>query len=98
MDKEAREQIKAGVIGATDTNMTVDEAVEYIVGELEELGYRKLPEGQPPLLNDDEIEKAWDSVNPIPELGFIMRAEAIAQAQREADIKHYETDTDTQGK
>lgn len=41
IDKEAVEQIRCGVGSAMDTNMTEDEAVEYIVSELEELGYRK---------------------------------------------------------
>ena len=41
IDKEALKQIEVGVVGAGDTNMTVDEAVEYIAEALDRLGYRK---------------------------------------------------------
>jgi len=66
------------------------EIAKLVLDYLEELGYRKPLEGQPPLLSDDELmSQSYDGWEDF---------KAIAQAQREADIKHYETDTDTQGK
>lgn len=63
--------------------------------EIPELGYCKLPEGKPPLLSDEDIVKAtWINPN-YPKDALAHRVAtpsevAIAQAQREADIKHYE--------
>ncbi len=42
MTEQLREKIKVGVVGATDTNMTIDEAVEYIWQAIKEAGYVKL--------------------------------------------------------
>ena len=46
ISKEAREQIKVGVLGATDTNMTIDEAVDYIVEQLERFNCCQLSDDQ----------------------------------------------------
>ena len=39
-DKELREQIRVGVVGGGDTNMGIEEAVDYIIEQIEALGYR----------------------------------------------------------
>lgn len=98
MDKEAQEKIvkilneplKAPWAGnAVDT---IQAGIEYqaleILQTLEQLGYRKLPKEEPPLLSDEEIIQALDNL--IASSQVIKRPErAVAQAQREADIKWY---------
>ena len=65
--------------------------------EAERLGYRKLPEGKPPLLSDEEIAMAK---NPILEedwvdfmqyvRGVTKEEKEVAQAQWDSDIKWME--------
>jgi len=62
-------------------------------------GYRKLPKDKPPLLGEEkvfellgitELPKADEAIIMLhQDVAFVGK---IAQAQREADIKHYETD------
>ena len=40
MDKELIEQIRVAVLGATDTNMTIDEAVDYIKDAILDAGWQ----------------------------------------------------------
>ena len=55
-----------------------------------QLGYRKLPEDKPPLLSDEEIKKlGWGWM-----LNYDYELRDILQAQREADIQHYEKVSD----
>jgi len=57
---------------------------------LSELGYRKLPESKPPLLSDEEIWAIkFDKGSPFLSPNLI-RYRAVAQAQRDSDIKWYE--------
>ena len=53
------------------------------------LGYCKLPEGEPPLLSDNEVKPIWlwwqDAKNAT--YGDLM--DKVAQAQRDSDIKYY---------
>ena len=51
---------------------------------LSEFNYRKLPD-KPPLLSDEKLNETYDSRYKISD-----GRRAVAQAQREADIKHYE--------
>ena len=59
-----------------------------IIGIIEALGYRKLPKDKPPLLSDGTI-KAYVDKYKDNDKPFIF-AISLLQAQREADIKHYE--------
>jgi len=64
----------------------VDEPIiaREILTALEELGYRKLPEGEPPLLSSEDINLCG-----IKHVILRKDAEAIAQAQRDSDIRWY---------
>lgn len=94
MDKEAQEKIANWLhdkclSGLTDfwskclweKNLAIE-----ILNKIKELGYRKLKD-KPPLLSDEKLERLLSeySGNRRP---YLYRR--IAQAQREADIKHYE--------
>ena len=60
-----------------------EDAVKHILKVIEELGYRKLPEGEPPLLSDEEIDLAIKSDVTVDIY------QKVAQAQRDSDIKYY---------
>ena len=93
MDKEAKEQIRVGVLGATDTNMTIEEAVDYIERQLEGLGYCKMG-GELRLLSELEIHLAYCKGERIT-AGFYQTQgirdglRQVAQAQHDADMKFY---------
>ena len=97
MDKEAIEKIAEIINEAVAEGIYyprepyADRAVEKIAQVLK--GYRKPPKGEPPLLSDEEIVGALNDLIASP--AIIKKPErAIAQAQREADIKYYEEGND----
>ena len=65
------------------------------------LGYHKLPEGEPPLLSDEELKEIYyikdddfgnrKIVPPEVENMFVRLLKAAAQAQRESDKKHFKS-------
>ena len=65
----------------TISHVLTKEEIDAIVALIDK------PKDKPPLLSDEEIEKVWRNKDAIT----IKEAERnVAQAQREADIKHYE--------
>ena len=97
MDKEAQKKI-ADIIVCThsmfDERYEPASAEEFhdeanqILTSLKELGYRKLPKDKPPLLSDEKLPH-WIKY-PDGGKGDVIEAyKAVAQAQREADIKFY---------
>lgn len=89
MDKEAQEHIGyflsvAQKIGKNRDYLNVRGSARALLNQLEQLGYRKLPKDKPPLLRDEEITE----VSFCKTMG---RYKEVAQAQREADIKWYES-------
>ena len=102
MDKEARERL-AQVLAGSGTVMNSHRLMANIIHNA---GYRKLPEDKPPLLSDEDWEKinkktGIDVIDialnldnrytPIKQANLIVeRCNLTAQAQREADINHYE--------
>lgn len=87
MDKEAQEKI-AHLLGMEYGDpLSDDERVaQFILQELEQLGYRKLP-SKPPLLSIKQIKALFEWECSIEEA---FAAQEAIKAQREADIKHYE--------
>ena len=68
-----------------------EDAIDEILKFIKEAGYRKL-KGEPPVLSDEEILQIYHHL-PDAETDAEMAmlgGEAVAQAQREADIGHYE--------
>jgi len=83
---ELEPALKLLALARADTIAT--ELAAQITLELGELGYRKLPQEKPPLLKERGILRL---------LGYGLATtkeledwQAVAQAQREVDIKHYE--------
>jgi len=101
MDKEAQEKIAEIINEAVTEGIYyprepyADRAIEKITQVLE--GYRKPPKDKPPLLSDEEMESIYKSnlrgkpYSYFPEEVYspAQQRHDIAQAQREADIKHY---------
>jgi len=90
MDKEAQGNMEQLIIAAM-TNYgeyqveDVGEHATEIAGTLIFNGYRKLPEGEPPLLGEED--------NPFREAGWSSEFDAFEdgkEAQRDSDIKWYE--------
>ena len=69
----------------------IDWMASRILHNLEELGYRKLPQDRPPLLSDEAMDKAYIIPDKTQTWPYHLR-NSIAEAQREADIKFYEGD------
>ena len=63
---------------------------DRILGELRELGYRKPPKGEPPLLSKDKMSSIEYQYIRGDSFYYGGACFAIAQAQKEADIKWYE--------
>lgn len=83
----------------SDSNACSTCMANGLIEIVEQLGYRKLPEGEPPLLSDEEITEtevkyieAYKKENNVI-LNFplhgCLREDCIKQAQREVDIKFY---------
>lgn len=98
MDKEAREKIAevdrlamnriADLIDSSRKEHTPPiVAAKYIVLDMRKLGYRKLPKDEPPLVETTHkrFKPDWKGYKNCREC-----EEAVAQAQRGSDIKHYE--------
>lgn len=104
MDKEAQEKIaeilsqpiKIDLLGARARGFKGIEKkpnarVSQILQALRQLGYRKLPKDKPPLLSDEKLNALWRCEKGLPEWATWEVPKWFAkQAQREADIKHYE--------
>ena len=103
MDKEAQEKI-AQIIWFTDqscqsehpTQRHLDCAKEALK-RLEILGYRKLPEGKPPVLSDKKIAMAKNPILVEDWVDFIQYVRGVteddrevAKAQWDICVKHYE--------
>ncbi|MBA7581213.1 hypothetical protein ES708_23115 [subsurface metagenome] len=94
MDKEAQREIVrflgiAQKIGKDGGYLDVWGNTITLLNQLGQLGYRKLPKDKPPLLSDEEIVEARIENWSKPSGKRIPKDRAIAQAQREADIKFY---------
>lgn len=83
MDKEAQRLIIDCILTVEIGDLKRPESYvvmsEHILDGLGELGYRKLPKDKPPLVSE-AMEAVSRSV-----------ANTLIEAQREADIKHYES-------
>ncbi len=88
MDKEAQEKIIASVL--LEETMRSEVAADMVALKVRQrleaygFGYRKLPEGKPPLLGRREIFSNQEIEAGIASFDATLR---IAQAQRDSDIK-----------
>ena len=98
MDKEAREKIEqeltefAEMIYNFRDAMTIRNIKENMRSFLLANHLKPIPKDKPPVLSDEEILQIYHHL-PDAETDAEMAmlgGEAVAQAQREADIKHYE--------
>ena len=91
MDQEAIERIAKEIQEAQDCRDEISPlgTAGEILKILEELGYRKLPQGKLPLLSvPDHSESIW-CPHCGEEFGIESNIEYAHEAQREADIKFY---------
>jgi len=62
---------------------------DFLSQKLYKLGYHKLPEGEPPLLSDEEILEAtqlgWKKDTDFKDFGYLSGRKQVAQAQRDSD-------------
>jgi len=66
----------------------IEQLIEYPLDIMKQLGYRKLPKDKPPLLSDEQIMKLYEG-----DFWHKIHSDGVGkllEAQREADIKHYE--------
>lgn len=104
MDKEAIEKTALRLhnhpkleqsLGLDNDHIIIDRRVyDAIVSRfgISWFNYRKFPQGKPRLLGDEEIRHLIHShSSPMQSMTVYQYGDIIAQAQREADIKHYES-------
>jgi len=86
MDKEAQEKIAETLKVCGANPITANALAWDLIGELEKLGYYKLPKDKPPLLSEVIRRERAKNIVGASYSTVLENVNWLAQAQREADI------------